>query len=203
MPIRTNRGRAAVYRRLWGWPLRSPAHLVAAAVGFAVLVTVASVVVPGVTGTRSPAAQRQTGGGATTTPASAGQVGVLPSGPPSSLPTKLPSPTQTPTTVPPDPLATAAAMSWAQAWVDHPEGTTNETWLDGLEPYTSEEMLPQLRSVEPANVPATRVTSIPSVVASFSNRVEVDVTTDGPKLRVTVVKGADGQWVVHQYDEVS
>ena len=30
MPIRTNRGRAAVYRRLWGWPLRSPRHLVVA-----------------------------------------------------------------------------------------------------------------------------------------------------------------------------
>ena len=28
MPIRTNRGRAAVYRRLWGWPLRSPRHLI-------------------------------------------------------------------------------------------------------------------------------------------------------------------------------
>jgi hypothetical protein len=177
---------------------------VAAAIGFAVLVTVASVVVPRVMGTRTSAAQPQTGAGATTTtPASGGQVGVLPSGPTSSLPTKLPSPSQTPTTVPPDPLATAAAMSWAQAWVDHPEGTTNETWLEGLKPYTSEEMLPQLRSVEPANVPASRVTDIPSVVASFSNRVEVDVTTDGPKLRVTVVKGADGQWVVHQYDEVS
>lgn len=29
MPIRTNRGRAAVYRRVWGWPLRSPRHLAA------------------------------------------------------------------------------------------------------------------------------------------------------------------------------
>ena len=32
MPIRTNRGRAAVYRRLWAWPLRSPRHLVGAIV---------------------------------------------------------------------------------------------------------------------------------------------------------------------------
>lgn len=23
MPVRTNRGRAAVYRKLWAWPLRS------------------------------------------------------------------------------------------------------------------------------------------------------------------------------------
>lgn len=45
MPIRTNRGRAAVYRQVWGWPLRSPRHLaatlgvvavLAAGVGYAV-----------------------------------------------------------------------------------------------------------------------------------------------------------------------
>ena len=27
MPIRTHRGRTAVYRRFWGWPVRSPKHL--------------------------------------------------------------------------------------------------------------------------------------------------------------------------------
>src|SRR5262245_30959114 len=44
MPIRTDRERAVLYRRFWGWPLRSPQHLTlttvlaaAAAIGIALL----------------------------------------------------------------------------------------------------------------------------------------------------------------------
>ena len=37
MPIRTNRGRAVVYRQVWGWPLRSPRHLAATLAVVAVL----------------------------------------------------------------------------------------------------------------------------------------------------------------------
>ena len=42
MPIRTNRGRVAVYRKLWGWPMRSPQHLIATAL--VVLAVVLSIV---------------------------------------------------------------------------------------------------------------------------------------------------------------
>ena len=49
MPIRTNRGRAAVYRRLWSWPLRSPNHLIATIVGFAVVIIVFTSVIPAIT----------------------------------------------------------------------------------------------------------------------------------------------------------
>src|SRR2546430_11721460 len=36
MPVRTDRGRAVIYRRIWGWPLRSPRRLALAAVVAAV-----------------------------------------------------------------------------------------------------------------------------------------------------------------------
>ncbi|MGH3988463.1 MAG: hypothetical protein ACRDTZ_14280, partial [Pseudonocardiaceae bacterium] len=37
MPIRTHRGRAAVYRTFWGWPVRSPRHLVGTALALVLI----------------------------------------------------------------------------------------------------------------------------------------------------------------------
>lgn len=197
MPIRTNRGRAAVYRRLWGWPLRSPGHLIATVIGFAVLVTAMSVFVPNARGLKSSATQSTA---APVTSGSSNQVGELPpGGARTSLPTKLPEPTAAPSAVAADPKAQAAALLWAQAWVDHPGGVTNGKWLEGLKPYTTDEYLPQLRSVDPANVPATKVTGNPEVIRSFTDRSEVDVQTNGPKLSLTLVKGSDGKWRVNKY----
>lgn len=45
MPLRTGRGRAAVLRRIWGWPLRSPGHLAIAAVVLAAATMVVSAVI--------------------------------------------------------------------------------------------------------------------------------------------------------------
>jgi hypothetical protein len=57
MPIRTNRGRAAVYRKLWAWPLRSPRHLAMAAFALAVLaIALCSAAVPAVVATAGIAA---------------------------------------------------------------------------------------------------------------------------------------------------
>src|ERR1700742_4373259 len=50
MPIRTNRGRAAVYRKLWGWPMRSPRHLVVLLVVVGAVVLTVGIVVPQLTG---------------------------------------------------------------------------------------------------------------------------------------------------------
>lgn len=58
MPIRTHRGRAAVYRRLWGWPLRSPKHLVGAVVLIGVVVTAVGFLLPEQTTVRPRGADR-------------------------------------------------------------------------------------------------------------------------------------------------
>src|SRR5215470_16242342 len=52
MPIRTNRGRAAVYRRLWGFPLRSPRHLAGTAIAVAVLIIAIGIIVPQLLGNK-------------------------------------------------------------------------------------------------------------------------------------------------------
>jgi len=198
MPIRTNRGRAAVYRRLWGFPLRSPRHLVATGIAVAVLITAIGIAVPQFLGNkggdqgpapvqiRDPASTRQSSAG------------------PSSMPmsTRLTAPLVQPTSAAPNPDALNTAKVWAQAWVNHPAGITNAQWLDGLRPYTTEEFLPQMSTVDPANIPATRVTGDPVATTSYTSSLQAVVPTDGPKLSITVSQTPAG-WRVSGYDQAS
>src|SRR4051812_46486428 len=152
MPIRTNRGRAAVYRRLWAWPLRSPNHLIATIVGFAVVIILFSSVIPAmVKGSRGTGS---TTGAVSTSAQASGQVGVVPTGVPSiSLPTKAPSPSSAPPSAEPDPEAAITADLWADRWITRPADNKNSTWLETLKEYTTEELLPQMATVDPGNLP--------------------------------------------------
>lgn len=200
MPIRTNRGRAAVYRRLWGWPLRSPNHLVVAIVAFAVLVFAISFIVPQAVSGGSKGAQQGGTAGSGSPTSGPGQVGVLPTTSASTpLPTKEPSPTATPSSAAPDPNAQLVAENWALAWVNHPKGITSEKWVDGLKEYTTDELLPNLRSVDPANVPSELKGQI-KLVESHPNSAKFEVDLENGKLVMTVVKRADPEgWRVHEY----
>lgn len=199
MPIRTNRGRSAVYRRLWGWPLRSPAHLIGVGVVVLALIIGLGFLVPQLLGAgeRGPTEEYpRTYSGEQ--PGDQGGSAADTSG--SALPTRLTEPLRTPTHAPPAPQALQAAKSWAQAWVKHPRGVTNKQWLDGLRPFTTQEYLPTMSSVDPANIPASRVTGEPKAVNSYTSSVEVDVPTDALVLRITVVKTGDG-WRVADYSQ--
>lgn len=211
MPIRTNRGRAAVYRKLWGWPMRSPTHLVVLLVVIAVLVIAISVIVPQLTGStsgNSGAAAETTG--QTTTEDGAQAPGTTdeasaPGGRSSaatSLPTRIPSPPQSPTSAPPEPAALDVATRWGEAWVDHPEGTTPEEWLDGLRPFTTEEYMVELATVDLERVPATKVTGPPEVKESYTSSVSVNLPTDGVTLAITLISTPQG-WRVAYYNQVT
>ncbi|MFJ1761645.1 hypothetical protein ACIOD2_15090 [Amycolatopsis sp. NPDC088138] len=201
MPIRTNRGRAAVYRRLWGWPLRSPRHLVGTLVFLAILVTALGIVLPKVMGKQQAKASPTTGTTTTsvTAPTPSGVAAPVPT---SNLPTRLSTPLATPTTAAPNGDAVRVAKEWAAAWVDHPQGITSAQWLEKLKPYTTEEYLPVMSSVDPANVPATKVTGEPTVGTSYTSSVQLTIPTDGPKLSITVVSTNAG-WRVADYDQAS
>ncbi|WP_033295043.1 hypothetical protein [Amycolatopsis jejuensis] len=199
MPIRTNRGRTAVYRRLWGFPLRSPRHLVGTLVFLALLVTVLGVVLPKVVGKAATADP----GAAPPSSSAAPHPGVAAPVPSTeTLPTRLSQPLVTPTSAPPNPEALNVAKQWAAAWVHHPAGISNADWLNGMRALTTDEYLPVMSTVDPGNIPATRVTGEPAVSSSYSSSVKVVVPTDGPKLSITVVKTAAG-WRVSDYDQAS
>src|SRR5437016_5086525 len=108
MPIRTHRGRAAVYRRLWGWPLRSPKHLVFAVLLFAAVATGIGLLLPG----RPPA---DNAGGDTTQyqPAQTPQSS-------SASPPTFSVPQSPPPSAPPSPQGLAVVDAWARQWVNHP-----------------------------------------------------------------------------------
>ncbi|KAA9152834.1 hypothetical protein FPZ12_036130 [Amycolatopsis acidicola] len=199
MPIRTNRGRAAVYRRLWGFPLRSPRHLVATGVAVALLITAIGIAVPHLLGPNRSSGPTPAGlppESSTAKPAGAGSV------PTTAMSTRLTAPLVQPTSAAPDPAALDVAKLWATAWVNHPAGMTNAQWVEGLRPYTTEEFLPQMSTVDPSNIPASRLTGDPVATSSYTSSVQVVVPTDGPKLSITVSKTGAG-WRVSKYDQAS
>ena len=205
MPIRTNRGRAAVYRRLWGWPMRSPRHLAVLVFVVAVLVIAAGVVIPQLTGSDDPpsGAAAETTGTTTTTPstpspnAPGGGAGAATS----SLPTRITSPPSNPTSAPPSNDALHVADQWGHAWVNHPDGMTTDQWLAALKPFTTEEQLTEMSSVDPRNIEATKVTGEPESVESYTSSVKVKLSTDGGDLLITVIETPDG-WRVAYYEQV-
>lgn len=199
MPIRTNRGRAAVYRRLWGWPMRSPRHLAVVVFVVAVVVIAVGITVPKLTGGGQRAGA--TPGTTTTTSTTPPRLGATEGGTATTqLPTRI-TPTETPTSAPPAPEALDVAESWGKAWVNHPDGVTNEQWLADLRPFTTEEYITEMATVEPGNITATKVTGPPVAAESFTSSVKVTLPTDDGELLITVIDTPDG-WRVAFYEQV-
>ncbi|ROP38297.1 hypothetical protein [Saccharothrix texasensis] len=201
MPIRTNRGRTAVYRRLWGWPLRSPRHLITSIVGVFVVVTTISVVIPNAI--KPPPRGGTAGTTSTVTTGSSGgnQVGVLPTATSTALPTKAQSPTAAPSSAPVNSNAAAVATAWVDAFSRFEPGkTTKEQWLDGLDRWTADEVFPRLQSVEPANVPVVLDKTV-RTIKSFTDSAEFEAKLEEGKLIVTVAKLPEG-WVVTDWTKV-
>ncbi|MEU5853151.1 hypothetical protein [Saccharopolyspora shandongensis] len=190
MPIRTHRGRAAVYRRLWGWPLRSPKHLVAAVVALAAVATVVGYLLP------EPAPSSNMAASRTRPPAHSAVV------PPPTRPKAPPTisvPQAAPTPVAPDPAGLAVVEQWGKAWVDHPVGADRQQWLAKLRPYTTDEFLTEMSSVDPSNA-GNVITGAAGAVSSTAGSMVVRLPTDIGALAVTVNKTPAG-WRVAQYDK--
>lgn len=194
MPIRSPRGRAAAYRALWQWPLRSPARLAVTSVLVVALVVGAGIALGGLGAGGGSASSRPAAGGPATTARPA---------PGAPTQTALPPvPELTPTTLPVS-RAPAAAMDvarrWSAAWLRPRPGVSTQQWLDGLRPYTSEEYLGVLAAVDPANIPATRLTGAPRPVRVSPRSLQVEVPTDAVTLLVLVVDTEQG-WRVAGYE---
>lgn len=207
MPIRTNRGRAAVYRKLWGWPLRSPRHLATVGLFLLAIVLFLGYILPRLSGGDSRAAEPPPPSTSVTPSTSSSSVpsqgapGVIPpaSQPPSQ--TRL-SPTENKTPAKAEPAALDVAKKWAVAFVKH-DGVTPAQWLDALRPYTTDEYLATtLTKVDLAGIPQTKVTGDPQASPdSYISSVTVDVPTDDKALRLTLVKTEAG-WRVNEHNEV-
>jgi hypothetical protein len=191
VPIRTHRGRAAVYRKVWGWPVRSPTHL-------AGTVLMAVVIAIGV-GTVLPGKHRD--GLARTGSSDHPRVIASAPAPPSALTdagslraTRAPAPN-----TPAPAAALTVARSWVQAFLNVRRGTTAEQWVEQLRPFTTDDLFPQLRSIDPANVPAAQIIDAPRTVSVSASSAEVDVPTTALVVRLLVVSTPAG-WRVASYE---
>lgn len=193
MPIRTHRGRAAVYRTLWGWPMRSPRHLVATLVVLAAVGTVVGLLLPEPPVTRTHSQYE---------PTSSNDANYYPESQPSKSPPTFQVPQAAPAPASPSPDGLAVVESWGKAWANHPPGTDQQQWLTRLRPFTSDEFITVMASVDPANIASTAVTGAPKPVESTSSSMEVRLPTNAGELQVLVVRTAEG-WKVAGYDKVS
>jgi hypothetical protein len=194
VPIRTRRGRSGAYRGLWEWPLHSP-------VRFVVVLVALAAVVGGVAYLGTWASSRS--GHSSSALAPVPDVPTVTAVPSAAA---TPPPELTPANLPLSAAPQAAlgvAQRWASAWADHPAGTTGAQWSQRLAPYTTDEYLPVLASVDPANVPSSRVTGPPQAVEVHPDSLRVDVPTDAVTLQLLVVQVGGGDWRVAGYDRAS
>lgn len=215
MPVRTDRGRVAVYRKVWGWPLRSPRHLAITAVVVLAVGTGAAIAGAAISGEdqgTSPAvASSSTRPPSTTnrssTSSSATRSATTSSAPAITVTAAVPPITTSATTQPAalDPAAAAAAVAreFMVRWVNHPAGMTSKQWAAQLVPYVVAEYVVVLETVEPSNIPATRVTGDPiiasAVPAAAPTVIELDVATDGGAVHLVLLAQPDKTWRVRSY----
>ncbi|HEX6501246.1 MAG TPA: hypothetical protein VF054_19770 [Micromonosporaceae bacterium] len=161
------------------------------AVGLGVLVVVALVVVVA-RGLGGPVEQTPLGTTAVTTP-------------PTSHGTEQPddSVVSVPGSGSPSPSANGVepqvvAMAFARAWLAH-QNVTAAQWHFRLARYATDDLSQKLRGVDPAQVPADRLTGDPEVVDRADSYAQVRIPVDSGVLDLRVVL-VDGRWLVDGVD---
>ncbi|HEX9336402.1 MAG TPA: hypothetical protein VF892_10975 [Pseudonocardiaceae bacterium] len=181
MPVRSDRGRNAAFRRLFTWPWRSPKHLAitsvvaaVAVVGVAAASNAVTSAAPAAAHASSLATQPATTPFAvsTTTPAvtSTTTAGVSTAVTPSSTAASIT--VSTPSSMVGDPVA--AAGTFAAYWVQHT--TDQAAWDATLKPLATDEwgnvVLP---TIPPSSVTASTVTGTGRLVSNTSRSAQVTV----------------------------
>jgi hypothetical protein len=97
-------------------------------------------------------------------------------------------------TTPPAALAPAAAARFAALWAR--PGLPAGTWWAQVAPLCEPGFAARLRTVDPQNIPARKVTGPPKPVPSGQDgALEFSVPADGGMILVTV-SGIGGKWLV-------
>lgn len=104
----------------------------------------------------------------------------------------------TPYTSPGSPAPDAVARAFATAWLAH-QGVTAEQWHGKLAPLATDELADKLSGVDPATVPANRLTGEAVTVVRNDSLVEVTLPVDSGELRLSLV-ATDGRWRVDTVD---
>lgn len=205
MPIRTNRGRAAALRRLWGWPMRSTRHLLSAALAMVTVVLATGGIAAGSDWLGSSQDQHQPAPHASA-PSSTEAPSPSPSEAPSSETEEgstSPRPSQTPSPREPgraahDPRAAKTAVAFAETFAHHPPEMPHQEWVKRVEPHVMPESRGLLGTIDPRSLDVNRVVDPPQVSQAGDAVARVTVPTDTHPLSVRVVQ-VGGQWQVRSW----
>lgn len=212
MPIRTDHGRGAVARQAFTWPLRSRRHLAATAAATAAVVWGVSTAVGAISGHDAGEDRLTTLAAPSWTPEPTTANSVAPPLAPSTPPPVKAAPSASLDESPGAPTpstsrakreadpALAAADEFVRHWVRPAPGTTSEQWRAALTPYVVPEMVQALASVDPGNVPASKVTGRAKKVSQDGPHASVGVPTDAGQVRVVVLRQHDGRWLVSEWE---
>lgn len=92
----------------------------------------------------------------------------------------------------------SVARAFATAWLDH-RGVSAERWQATLRPHCTSALAEKLSGVDPAIVPADRLTGEPVLVPQADGLVDVTIAVDSGKLRLRLV-APSGRWLVDGVD---
>jgi hypothetical protein len=107
-------------------------------------------------------------------------------------------PPPTPRTSPGGAAPEQVAGTFATAWLTH-RGVPAKQWYDALRPLSTSGLAQRLDGVDPAGVPADRITGELVVVSRSEEFVEVTVPVDAGTLRLELV-APQGRWLVDAVD---
>lgn len=106
-------------------------------------------------------------------------------------------PTPSPMRASNGPQAISVATKFAQQWIKHDRSA--DAWLDSLRPHSTETLVAELDGVDPAGVPADRITGAARMEALADAFVEVVIPIDAGLLRLRLV-AMQGRWLVDGVD---
>jgi hypothetical protein len=86
-----------------------------------------------------------------------------------------------------------------QAFLTVPKGITAQQWVAQLRPFTTDDLFPELSSIDPANVPVAQITEAPRTASVSAGSAEVDVPTTAVVVRLLLVSTPAG-WRVASYE---
>jgi hypothetical protein len=109
-----------------------------------------------------------------------------------------PLPSPSPVTSPGAAAPERVAAAFASAWLDH-RNVTEDRWLARLRPHATQSLADKLTGVDPAGVPAERVTGALRLLPRGESFVEAIVPVDSGTLRLLLI-ATDGRWFVDGVD---
>lgn len=91
----------------------------------------------------------------------------------------------------------AAANHFAELWIDHDRPA--KAWRDSLAPFCTRTLAGELSGVDPASVPADRITGAASLEVHADATVDVIIPIDAGRLRLRMV-AQQNKWLVDGID---